>query len=76
MNTIILYKDNDYIITYDAENRDIFSKKIPIKLLTCNDVKSFIVAGDCTDIYKDPSKLYHDLFMEIWDDTKDNNKVK
>lgn len=34
MNTIILYKDNDYIITYDAENRDIFSKKIPIKLLT------------------------------------------
>lgn len=75
INGVILYKDPGFLIVYDMEPNNLAGKTLPIKVIDNNSFLSYVVTGEQTDIYSDQKELYHDLFIEILETTKDmNNK--
>lgn len=76
INGIILYRDPLYTLIYDIEPTNPSSKYLPLKVIHNNDLISYVVTGKKINIYNDPKKLYHDLFIEILETTKDKNHGK
>ena len=77
INGVVLYKTPAYLLVYDMEPTNLAGKTLPFKVINSDDFVSYTVTGEKTDIYIDPKELYHDLFIEILETTKDmNNKGK
>ena len=74
INGIILYRDELYTLVYDFEPTNASLKYLPLKVICNDNLISYVVSGSKTDLYSDSKDLYHDLFMEILDTTKKNNK--
>ena len=76
INGIILYRDDFYTLVYNLEPKNPALKYLPLNVICSDDIISYEVSGSKTDFYNDPKDLYHDLFTEILDTTKNNNKGK
>ena len=75
INGVILYKTPKFLIVYDMEPNNLSGKILPVKIIDGHSLISYVVTGTETNIYSDPKELYHDLFVEILETTKDmNNK--
>lgn len=76
INGIIIYKDCLYTLVYDMEPINSSIKYLPLKVIPNDNLISFGVKYKKTDIYNDSKDLYHDLFIEILETTKDKNSGK
>lgn len=76
INSIILYRDGLYTLVYDIEPINSSIKYLPLKVIPNDNLISFGVKYEKTDIYNDPKDFYHDLFIEILETTKDKNSGK
>lgn len=74
INGIILYKDELYTLVYDFEPKNPTLRYLPLKVIYNDNLISYVVSGNKVELYSDPKELYHDLFAEILDTTKKNNK--
>ena len=80
LDVLVLYNGDHHILCINTSDIDaVFSKRIPLVIVDKSQIKSINYVGSQTDRYSDYKKLYHDLYMEIYNNTKnmnDKNKGK
>ena len=72
---VILFKDQDFTLVYDLDSKN-SSNVLPIRVLDNDSFKKVDIISYISDMYAEPKQLYHDLFVEILNTTKEMNKGK